>query len=121
MIQSVVDTEIAFVGVVIALVAACCAQISPVREFGLRLGMLWSTAAIPLLAGPQITGVLIEKENGYTGMAVFCGCTLIAGSALAFAPVMWKRWRMRRGGVRAGKEDVEQSGVAVDGAEGEQK
>lgn len=94
-------------GAVIALVAACCAQISPVREFGLRLGMMWTIASLPLLAGPQICGVLVEKEKGYTGFSIFSGITIIAGSCMAFAPVMWKRYRDRRQRLRksdAGKE-----------------
>ena len=54
-----------------SLGAACCAQVSPVREFGIRLGMMWSCAALPVLAGPQITGVIIEHENGgFTGAMV---------------------------------------------------
>jgi MCP family monocarboxylic acid transporter-like MFS transporter 10 len=83
-------------GAVIALVAACCAQISPVREFGLRLGMMWTVASLPLLAGPQLAGLLVQKEGGYTGFSLFSGITIIAGSLLAFAPVMWKRYRSRR-------------------------
>ncbi|KAJ9122392.1 hypothetical protein QFC22_001814 [Naganishia vaughanmartiniae] len=85
-----------FGGAVIALVAACCAQISPVREFGLRLGMMWTVASLPLLAGPQLCGLLIQRENGYTGFSLFSGITIIAGSLLAFAPVMWKRYKSRR-------------------------
>ncbi|KAJ9113518.1 hypothetical protein QFC20_001869 [Naganishia adeliensis] len=85
-----------FGGAVIALVAACCAQISPVREFGLRLGMMWTIASLPLLAGPQLCGLLVEKEKGYTGFSIFSGVTIIAGSCMAFAPVMWKRYRDRR-------------------------
>lgn len=83
-------------GAVIALVAACCAQISPVREFGLRLGMMWTIASLPLLAGPQLCGLLVEQEKGYTGFSIFSGVTIIAGSCMAFAPVMWKRYRDRR-------------------------
>lgn len=75
-------------GAVIALVAACCAQISPVREFGLRLGMMWTIASLPLLAGPQLCGLLVEKEKGYTGFSIFSGVTIIAGSCMAFAPVI---------------------------------
>lgn len=84
-----------FAGAVIALVAACCAQLSPVREFGLRLGMMWSVAALPLLAGPQVSGIIIQKEGRYTGASIFGGVTIIAGSLLTFAPVFWKRWRTR--------------------------
>ncbi|GHJ87266.1 hypothetical protein NliqN6_3668 [Naganishia liquefaciens] len=97
-----------FGGAVIALVAACCAQISPVREFGLRLGMMWTIASLPLLAGPQICGVLIEEEKGYTTFSIFSGVTIITGSLMAFAPVMWKRFqdhRRRSGRVKNALEE----------------
>lgn len=40
----------------ITLVAASCATISPVKEFGMRLGMLWTITALPLFAGPAACG-----------------------------------------------------------------
>ncbi len=40
----------------ISLVAASTGAISPTREFGLRLGMLWSLSSIGILAGPVICG-----------------------------------------------------------------
>lgn len=43
-------------GAWITLVAASCGAISPVREFGMRLGMLWSLSSIGILAGPVICG-----------------------------------------------------------------
>lgn len=79
-----------------SLGAACCAQVSPVREFGIRLGMMWSCAALPVLAGPQITGVIIEHENGgFTGAMVFSGVTIVAGSVGSFAVVFAKKIRRR--------------------------
>lgn len=94
----------------IALVAACCAQLSPVREFGLRLGMMWSVAALPLLAGPQVSGIIIQKEGKYTGASIFGGITIIAGSLLTFAPVFWRRWRTRRG---KGQQEVAEDKVVA--------
>jgi hypothetical protein len=61
----------------------------------MRLGMMWSIASLPLLAGPQISGVIIGKEGGYTGASIFAGVTIIAGATLSFAPVFWKRLRGR--------------------------
>lgn len=43
-------------GAWITLVAASCATISPTREFGMRLGMLWSCTAILQSFGPVICG-----------------------------------------------------------------
>jgi MCP family monocarboxylic acid transporter-like MFS transporter 10 len=43
-------------GAWITLVAAACGAISPTREFGMRLGMLWSLSSLGTLAGPVICG-----------------------------------------------------------------
>lgn len=95
-------------GSVMSLATACCAQISPVREFGIRVGMLWTCAALPLFAGPQICGVIISKENGaFTGATIFSGVTIIAGSALSFGTVMVNKigsWRKSR--PQTGEGDV---------------
>lgn len=40
----------------IALISACCANISRPEEIGGRLGMLWSLSGIAMLAGPPISG-----------------------------------------------------------------
>lgn len=42
-------------GAFITLVAATCASISPVKEFGGRLGLTWSMSAFPILCGPQVS------------------------------------------------------------------
>ena len=88
-------------GAIIALIAACCAQLSPVKEFGLRLGMLWSVASLPLLAGPQISGAIIahSPSKGYMAMSLFVGFSLIVGSCMSFAPMFYHRGmeRLRHG------------------------
>lgn len=43
-------------GAWLALVAASCATIGPTREFGMRLGMLWSCTAVLQTFGPVIAG-----------------------------------------------------------------
>jgi len=43
-------------GAWVTLVAASCGAISPTREFGMRLGMLWSLSSLGALAGPVICG-----------------------------------------------------------------
>lgn len=43
-------------GAWVTLVAASCAAISPIREVGTRLGMLWSFAGFPALIGPVVCG-----------------------------------------------------------------
>jgi hypothetical protein len=67
--------------------------------------MMWSVAALPLLAGPQVSGIIIQKEGRYTGASVFTGVSIIAGSLLTFAPVFWRRWRARSGRGKQGEEE----------------
>lgn len=94
-----------FSGFVIALVAACCAQLSPVREFGLRLGMMWTSAALPLLAGPQASGVLIAQQGGrYTTASIFWGVTIFAGSLLTFSPLLVRDVRRHMSGGKTEQE-----------------
>jgi MCP family monocarboxylic acid transporter-like MFS transporter 10 len=52
-------------GAWVTLVAASCGAISPVREFGMRLGMLWSLSALGALAGPVICGGELHVWCGY--------------------------------------------------------
>ncbi|ORY28265.1 major facilitator superfamily domain-containing protein [Naematelia encephala] len=74
-------------GAWITLVAASMGAISPTREFGMRLGMLWSLSSIPLLIGPVICGVLVGVDSGkFSYAAIFCGFTFLIGAALAVSP-----------------------------------
>lgn len=45
-----------FSGFWISSVGATCGAVSPTREYGMRLGMLWSLSSIGVLAGPPICG-----------------------------------------------------------------
>jgi hypothetical protein len=71
---------------------------------------MWSVAALPLLAGPQVSGIIIQKEGKYTGASIFGGVTIIAGSLLTFAPVFWRRWRARR---EKGQQENEEDKVVA--------
>lgn len=72
----------------VTLVAASCGAISPVREFGMRLGMLWSLSSLGIIAGPVICGVLINSnDGGYTYAAIFCAMTTLIGIVVCLAPV----------------------------------
>lgn len=99
-------------GAWITLVAASCGAISPVREFGMRLGMLWSLSSIGILAGPVICGgesinhecagqtglmtVLINADDQKFGYAaIFCAMTTLIGVMVAVAPV-GMRWLAER-------------------------
>lgn len=79
-------------GAWITLVAACVASISPTCEIGMRLGMLWSAIALPILPGPVVSGKLIAAAAGkFTLAAAFVGSTLLLGAALCVGPAVYGR------------------------------
>ncbi|ADV19523.1 hypothetical protein I305_03094 [Cryptococcus gattii E566] len=94
-----------FSGAWIALVAASCGAISPTREFGMRLGMLWSTTSVLCLIGPVICGVLISSNNAtfeYAG--IFVGSTHLLGAFVTVGPRLVEVTRdfLRRLGGKSG-------------------
>lgn len=92
------------------LVSAAVATVSPMREIGMRLGMMWSCVALPVLAGPVISGALINADNGrFTKAGVFVGCTLLVAAFLQPGPRMLEvvqGW-VRRGRNQSKKTDEE--------------
>ncbi|WWD16091.1 hypothetical protein CI109_100516 [Kwoniella shandongensis] len=76
-----------FSGAWLALVAASTGAISPTREFGMRLGMLWSLTSIPGLIGPVICGILVSSNGDifkYAG--IFIGCSHLVGVFVISGP-----------------------------------
>lgn len=79
-------------GAWITLVAASCATISPTREFGMRLGMLWSCTAILQSFGPVISGALVTaSDDKFTYAAVFCALSALIGTTITIAPRILSR------------------------------
>ncbi|KAF8192335.1 MFS general substrate transporter [Mycena galopus ATCC 62051] len=73
-------------GAFISLVTPCVAQISDIRQIGSRIGLLYTIMSFPSLAGGPVAGALLQAGKGqYTGMILFAGLTVIAGSFLIFA------------------------------------
>lgn len=92
-------------GAWITLVSASAAAISPTREIGLRLGMLWSATGPPILIGPSVSGQLITAAGGkFTYAGVFCGVTLLAGAVLIVVPHVGNRLRRKRRAAEDGDE-----------------
>ncbi|KAK4686394.1 hypothetical protein P7C73_g3739, partial [Tremellales sp. Uapishka_1] len=84
-------------GAWLTLVAATCGSISPTREFGMRLGMLWSVTAFSDIIGPVVCGIIINMQGGqFTWTGVFCGCTFTVATFVLFAPKMARRIRRLR-------------------------
>lgn len=79
-------------GAWITLVSAVTASISPAGEIGTWIGVLWTAISPPILAGPVVAGVLIEKGGGaFTYAGVFCGATYVVGTAVTAIPLVLRR------------------------------
>ncbi|KAJ7130716.1 major facilitator superfamily domain-containing protein [Mycena filopes] len=73
-------------GAFISVITPCVAQISDIRQIGSRIGILYSIISFPSLVGGPAAGALLEAGKGqYTGMILFAGSTVIAGSFLILA------------------------------------
>lgn len=68
-------------GAFVSLAPACLAQISEIREIGVRNGALFACVSLAALTGVPIGGALVTKYNGdFLGLQIFAGCMLLAGS-----------------------------------------
>lgn len=68
---------------------ALIAQISPIREIGIRSGTFFLCVAVAGLTGNPIGGALVDKDNGgFLYLQIFCGVAMAVGSALYVA----SRW-----------------------------
>jgi hypothetical protein len=57
------------------------AQISPIREIGVRSGTFFLCVAIGGLTGNPIGGALVgANDGGFTYLQVFCGLTMVIGT-----------------------------------------
>ncbi|KAJ6549934.1 MFS general substrate transporter [Mycena capillaripes] len=73
-------------GAFISVITPCVAQISDIRQIGSRIGLLYSVISFPSLVGGPVAGALLQAGRGqYTGMILFAGLTVIAGSFLILA------------------------------------
>lgn len=76
-------------GAFVSLGPSLIAQISPIREIGVRNGTFFLFVSVGGLTGSPIGGALISRDNGnFTYLQVFCGVTMVAGAAFYTA----SRW-----------------------------
>ena len=70
-------------GAGISLTPALCAQISPIKEIGVRTGVAFSLASFAALTGPPIGGQIIADSLGsFRNTAVFGGVSCAVGTTL---------------------------------------
>ena len=68
-------------GAFVSLAPALIAQISDVRQIGVRTGSMFSVISIAALVGVPIGGALISDEHGsYMHVQIFCGVMMLGGS-----------------------------------------
>ncbi|KAJ3731272.1 major facilitator superfamily domain-containing protein [Lentinula guzmanii] len=74
-----------FSGAFISVITPCVAQISDIREIGMRIGLMYSIISFPALIGGPIAGFILGFNHGsYNGMIIFAGTSMVAGSLLIF-------------------------------------
>jgi MFS family permease len=67
-------------GAFVSLAPALTAQISDIREIGLRNGALFMVCSLAALTGDPIGGALLSKyDGGFRGLQIFTGCVIMAG------------------------------------------
>ncbi|KAL4781315.1 major facilitator superfamily domain-containing protein [Aspergillus varians] len=73
-----------FSGAYISLIAALIVQISPLREIGIRTGLVFLLASIGgLTTGPMAGRIL--GESGWNGVKIFSGVLCLAGTTFVLA------------------------------------
>lgn len=71
-------------GAFVSLAPACVAQISDLRQVGVRNGTFFAIISFAALTGTPIGGALVPDvlHGSYTKLQIFCGVVMIAGSTL---------------------------------------
>ncbi|KAI9822327.1 MAG: hypothetical protein M1827_000045 [Pycnora praestabilis] len=70
-------------GAFVSMTPAIIAQISDIRKIGVRNGTLFALISVGALTGNPIGGALISHDHGgFTGLQIFSGVTLAAGSTM---------------------------------------
>ncbi|RAL03683.1 MCT family MFS transporter [Aspergillus ibericus CBS 121593] len=81
-------------GAYVALAAALVVKISPFPQIGYRIGLVFFFASFSGLTTNPIAGAILAQNHGsYTGMKVFAGVLLLAGTSLILvARIMQTGW-----------------------------
>lgn len=96
-------------GAHLTLPPAVIATISPTHEIGMRVGLLWTMLAVPMLVGPVITGELIAAAGRtYKWAGLWNALTFCLAASLLNLPGIVRWFRNRKAG-RATAGDGEQA------------
>ncbi|KAK3319545.1 major facilitator superfamily domain-containing protein [Cercophora scortea] len=73
----------------ISLGPALIAQISDIRQIGVRTGAAFAVTSLGALTGSPIAGAIVSSRHGdYLGLQLFCGMTMV-GAVLVFLIARW--------------------------------
>jgi MFS family permease len=78
-------------GAFVALTPTLIAQISPIREIGVRNGTCFFIASFAGLVGNPIAGALVSaQDGGFIGLQIFCGVCMFAGTGFYVVARWWQ-------------------------------
>jgi MFS family permease len=73
----------------IGLAPTLIAQVSDIRQIGVRTGTSFAVQSFAALTGSPIAGAIVSSQNGnFLGLELFCGLTM-AVSVLAYIAARW--------------------------------
>ena len=73
-------------GAFVSLASALIAQISDVRQVGVRTGSMFAVVSVAALVGSPTGGAIISLEHGsYSHVQIFCGIMMLAGACMFIA------------------------------------
>ena len=76
-------------GAFVSMAPALIAQVSDIREIGIRSGTMFAIISVAALVGNPIGGALIANQGGgFSHIEIFCGIFLLVGSTL-FVAARW--------------------------------
>lgn len=83
-------------GTIVSMSPALVAQISDVREIGIRTGTMYTFVAVAVLIGNPIGGSLVtEHHTNYVRLQIFAGCLMAGGSVVLMASrVALSGWKL---------------------------
>ncbi|KAK9235228.1 major facilitator superfamily domain-containing protein [Lipomyces kononenkoae] len=71
-------------GCTLTIIPAMVAQISDIRQLGVRTGALYVLSSVGVLVGSPIAGAIVSDQHGqFSGLMIFCGVVLLVGAIFA--------------------------------------